>query len=91
MRTAPHQPAWCLPGLRPLLRIPERSLSSSDARGGPRSSPRTAPKLRSFHLLPPGTPEVATPKEMLKGFRRFSKKLGAQTAKVLLEEHEAKK
>ena len=46
--------------------------------------------MRSFHL-PPGTPEVATPKEMLKGFRRFSKKLGAQTAKVLLEEHEAKK
>ena len=36
LRTAPHLPAWCLPGLRPLLRpllrAPERRLSSVKAR-----------------------------------------------------------
>ena len=32
--TAPRQPAWCLPGRRPLLRSPERRLSSWQARRG---------------------------------------------------------
>ncbi len=39
--------AWCLLGLRSLRRAPERSLSSLEARPGPRSSDR--PK-RSCHL-----------------------------------------
>ena len=35
LRTAPHPPAWCAPGLRPLLSPPERSLSSLEARRSP--------------------------------------------------------
>ena len=46
-RTAPHPPAWCLLGPMSLLRTPECSLSSVEACGGLRSSPRAAPKLRS--------------------------------------------
>ena len=35
LRTAPHPPAWCVPGLRPLQSTPERSLSSLEARRSP--------------------------------------------------------
>ena len=38
------------PKLGPLLRTPERSLSSSEARRGPGSSPQPAPKLRMLPL-----------------------------------------
>ena len=35
----PHLPAWCILGLLPPLRTPERRLSILEACGGPRSSP----------------------------------------------------
>ena len=49
LRTAPHAPAWCPPGLRPLLRTPQRHLSRFEAWRGPRSAPQAAPKLSMVH------------------------------------------
>ena len=54
LRTPPRLPAWWLQGPRPLLRTPERSLSSLEARGGPRSPSQAAPKSRIFHVQPAG-------------------------------------
>ena len=46
LTTPPHLPAWCLLGLRPLLRNPERHLSSLEACRRRRSSAEAAPTLR---------------------------------------------
>ena len=48
MTTAPHLPTKWLPRLRPLLLTPERIFSSLEARRGPRSLARLAPKTREF-------------------------------------------
>ncbi len=40
LTTPPHPPAWCLLGPKPLLRTPERSLSSSTARRAARGGRR---------------------------------------------------
>ena len=50
LKTAPHLPAWCLLGLGPLLRTPERRLSSLEPRRGLRSPPPTGPKLEDLPL-----------------------------------------
>ena len=44
LRTAPHLPLWIVQRLRPLLRTPQRSLRSSEARRGLRSVPLAGPK-----------------------------------------------
>ena len=46
--TPPHAPVWWLLRPRPLLRTPERSLSRLEARRGPSSPPRHAPKVEDF-------------------------------------------
>ena len=45
MSTPPHLPAWWLLGRRPLLRTPERRLSSLAACRGLSSPPQAAPKV----------------------------------------------
>ena len=44
------RPAWRLRELRPLLRTPERRLSSVEARRGLNGSPQPAPKKRTFRF-----------------------------------------
>ena len=46
----PHRPAWCLLGLRLLLRTLERRLGTSEACGGLLSSPPGRPKAEEFAL-----------------------------------------
>ncbi len=50
LTTTPHAPAWWFPELRSLVRSPEHRLGSVAPRRGPSSSPRAAPRLRTFHL-----------------------------------------
>ena len=45
MSTPPHLPAWWLLGRRPLLRTPERRLSSLAACRGLSSPPQAGPKV----------------------------------------------
>ena len=45
VQNAVHQPVWCLPRFRPLVRDPERSRSSLEARRGPRGPPEPVPKV----------------------------------------------
>ena len=52
--TAPRAPGWWLQGPRPVLRTPERRLSTLEARRGPRSPPPAAPKSRTLHVCPAG-------------------------------------
>ena len=54
LRPAPHQPPWTVGRLRPLLRTPERCLSSLEACRVLRSSPQAAPTLRIFDVQPAG-------------------------------------
>ena len=54
LTTPPHRPAWCLLGLRPRLRTPERRASTSEDCRGLRSPPQAAPKLRMLHFQPAG-------------------------------------
>ncbi len=55
MTTTPYQArAWWLPGLRPLLRTPERRRSSVQACRGLRRSPQAVPRSRTFRLRRPG-------------------------------------
>lgn len=53
-----HLPAWCDPRLRPLLRIPGRSVSIVQACDGLGGSPRAAPRMRV--LAPPSTGRQAS-------------------------------
>ena len=54
LTTPPHLPAWCLRRLGTLLRTPERSRSSSEARRGACSPSRAIPKSRTVCLPSPG-------------------------------------
>jgi hypothetical protein len=54
LRTAPHLPPCTSWRLRPLLRPPERRLSSSEACRRPSSPPQAAPKMRMLRLQPAG-------------------------------------
>ena len=53
VRTAPHLHPWAIRRPRPLVRTPERRQSSVEARGGLRSPPRAAPKMRTCRVFPP--------------------------------------
>ena len=50
LTTPPRLPAGCLVGPSPLRRTPERRLNSLKTRRGLRSSPQSAPKLRTLPL-----------------------------------------
>ena len=52
-RTAPHQPAWFLLGLGPLLRIPERRPGILGACRGLQELASGRPKVEDFPLSPP--------------------------------------
>ena len=57
LRTAPPRPPRTIWRLRPLLRTPERRVSSVEARRGPGRPPQAAPNMEGFP--PPTTPGVA--------------------------------
>ena len=46
-----HPPAWCFPGLKAFLRMPERHLSRLEGGRGLSSSPQPAPKMRTSSTL----------------------------------------